>query len=276
MSDVRERAAELRPDLDIPWGNRGLLLPVLRVATPMIFRPTIYYEGGDAGQAEWQEHVESDAGTLMNMNHPTKIDALMPAPVSQGSPGNRPIRGISHDTIIVAKESLRQLPQVWGLAGWIVRHGGTVPVKREFEHPNETPEQKGDRKKYNLPRIEIGSTVMEAGGCVVVFGEGVTEIRIKLPDGTFEKIPRELDQMLPIQPGFAKMINGMSPEARDRVRIMTVVNRHTPRRLGRIRPTTVVLKPAKPVDGSVEEVRQQGENLMARGYELAKELDELR
>ncbi|HYH36428.1 MAG TPA: 1-acyl-sn-glycerol-3-phosphate acyltransferase [Candidatus Saccharimonadales bacterium] len=276
MSSVRERAAELRPDLDIPWGNRGLLVPVLRVASPMLFRTMTYYEGGEAGQAEWHEHIESDGGTLMNMNHPTKIDALMPAPVSQGSPGNRPIRGMSHDTIVVAKESLRHLSQAWGLAGWIVRHGGTVPVKRVFEHPNETPEERENRKKDNLPTIEICTTVMEASGTVVVFGEGGTEVRIKLPDGTFKKVDREQDQMLPLQPGFAQMINDLSPEAREKVRIMTVVNRHRPRRFGRIQATTVVLKPAKPVDGSVEEVRQQGQELMAKGYELVKELDELR
>jgi hypothetical protein len=275
MSDVRARAAELRPDLDIPWGNKALLWPVLRVASPILFHPTIYYENGEASQALWREHIESDAGTMMNASHAEQIDALMPAPISQGTPGNRPIRGISHDTIIVAKESLRHLPHVFGLAGWIIRHGGTEAIEREYENPNETPEEKAERKKRNLPSLEVCSTVMEAGGTVVVFGEGGSAKRVRTEDG-FEKVARELDEMLPIQIGIGQMIDGMSPEARDKSRIMTAVSRYSRRRFRLLRATTVILDPAKPVDGGAEEIRQQAEDLMARGYELAKELDELR
>jgi hypothetical protein len=274
MSNARQRAAELRPDLDIPWSNRALMVPIFHVAAPLAFSPEVHFESGEAGQAAWQEQVESDAGTMINASHAEEIDAVMMAPIAQSV---SPLWQIRYETLVVAKESLRHLPHVMGLAGYIVRHGGTVDVERVYEYPNETPEEKADRQGRNLQRRDIKVTVMRAGGNVVTYIEGGSARREKLADGTFKKIPRKKDEMLPAQAGFAHDINETPEPARDKIRMMTVVSRYSGE--GRFRlfsPTVVILDPVKPVDGTVEEIRQQGEDEMARGFELVKELDEQR
>lgn len=243
---------------------------IFNVAAPVLLHPQVHFEGGEATEAAWQEHVESDAPTMVIMSHAEEVDAVLMAPITQG---NRALRQMRYETLVVAKDSLRDMR--FG-AGWIVRNGGTTTVEREFEHPNETPQQKELRKQRNLRSRDIGVTVLQAGGNMVVFIEGGTAKRIKLPDGTFKKVPREKDEMLPAQAGFAHMINETPPEVRDRLRIMTVVSRYSPRPLRLLRPTTVILEPVKPVDGSVEELRQQGEALMARGFERVIEYDERR
>jgi hypothetical protein len=284
MNDPRERAAELRPDLDMPWSNKAMLWPILNVAAPILLRPHVIFENGRASEMAWQDQLESDAPTMVIISHPEEIDAVMMAPIAQNTPALRQMR---YETLVVAKESLRHLPHAGGLAGYIIRHGGTVSVERPFEYPNETPEEKAARQKRNMHSRDIGTTALEAGGNLVIYIEGGSGKRIQLPDGNYKKIPREPDEQLPAQDGFAKITDGLSPETRDKLRFMTIVSRYRPRvpglsrldprRLTRLRkPTTVILDPAKPVDGTVEEVRQQGEDLMRRGFELAIELDDLR
>ena len=243
---------------------------IFNVAAPILLHPDVHFEGKEAGEAMWRDHVESDDPTMVIMSHAGEPDAVLMAPITQGSPA---LKGMRYETIETAKESLRHLR--FGL-GWIVRHGGTSPVERVFESPHETPEQKELRKKRNLHNRDIGVTVLRAGGHMVVFIEGGTDKRIKLPDGTFERAARKKDEMLPAQPGFAHIIHETPPETREKLKIMTVVSRYSPRPFRLLRPTTVILEPVKPVDGSVEDIRQQGEDLMARGFERVIELDQER
>jgi 1-acyl-sn-glycerol-3-phosphate acyltransferase len=272
MSDPRQRAAELRPDLDIPWSNRALMSVIFNVAAPVLFHPKIHFEGEEAGQALWKEHVESDAPTMVIMSHAEEVDAVLMAPIAQGK-GSKALRQMKYETLVVAKDTLRNLP--YG-AGFIVRNGGTTSIEREYEYPNETPEQKALRKKRNLHSRDVGTTVLEAGGNMVVYIEGQSAKRVKLPDGTFKRVARIRDEMLPAQIGFAHMINETSPETREKLRIMTIVSRYSDRPLRLLRPTTVILEPVKPVDGDAEAIRLQGQELLARGYERVIELDEQR
>lgn len=278
MSDPRERAAELRPDLDIPWSDKRLMVPIFNVLGPTLLHPDVHFEGGEAGQAVWKEQVESDAPTMVIMSHPEEVDAVLMAPITQGGltgtiTRNSPLRQMRYETLVTAKRPLRNAP--FGI-GWIVRNGGTTPVDRPYDSPHETQEQKDRRQEENLHNRDIASTVMEAGGNMVYFIEGGTDRRIKLPDGSYKRVPRKKDEMLPAQAGFAHAINSTSPETREKMRIMTVVSRYRRSPLRLLRPTVVILDPVKPVDGTVEEVRQQGENLMAKGFELVIELDKLR
>lgn len=281
MNAVRERAAELQPDLELPWSNTAMMVPIFNMAAPLLLHPHVIFENGRASEYAWHDHLESDAPTLVNMSHAEEVDAVLLAPITQA---NWALRQMRYETLVVARENLGELP--YG-PGAIVRHGGTLLIKRLFEHPNETPEEKEARHKHNLEKTVMAIAVLNAGGNVVVFSEGGTKKRVKLPDGTFKSVPREPDEQLPAQKGFAEMINGTEPDVRDKLRMMTVVSRYRPvppnasryslKRLTRLMdPTSVILDPAKPVDGDVEAVKQQGQALMARGYELGIELDDLR
>lgn len=248
--------------------------PIFNLAAPLAFSPEVHFESGEAGQAAWQEHVESDAGTMINMSHAEEIDAVMMAPIAQSISS---LWQIKYETLVVAKESLRNMPHAAGLAGFIVRHGGTIPVERLYEYPNETPEEKEDRQRRNLKSRDIGVTVIRAGGNVVTYIEGGTDRRERLADGTFERIPREKDEMLPAQDGFAHVIDETPQPERDKLRMMTVVSRYSGEgRFRLFKPTVVILDPVKPVYGSVKEIKRQGEAEMARGFELVKQIDEQR
>ena len=268
MSNPRKVAAELEPNLDIPWSNRALMWPIFNVAAPLLFHPDLHFESGREGKEMWRDHVESDDPTLGLMSHAREADAVLMARIVF----ERALRGMRYETIVTAKEQLRQIP----IVGFIVRKGGTSPVDRVFENPFETPEEKKRRMDKNLNNKHVGITVLRAGGNILGFPEGGTTARKRLPDGSFERVPRQKDEILPHQAGFANMVIDSPPDVRERLRLMTIVSRYGEGLLSMFHPTTVVMDPVRPVDGGVPELKAQSEALMHRANELAIEIDTLK
>ena len=293
MSDARVRSAEQSPEVDIPWSNRGLMVPIFNVAAPLIFSPQTHFEGGEEGKQAWREHTESDAPTMILMTHFEEADAVMMAPIVQQNPALHPIR---YETIVTAKEGLRQLkigvPVVGGLPGWIVRNGGTSPVERPYDNLTETPEEKAARQDKNLHTRQVGVAVMEAGGNKLIFAEGGTKKRTKLPNGEFKVEKRERDELLPFQRGFAEIIKQCSPETQEKLRIMLIGSRYPEKQppepgaskvskllkgLGRIAsPTVHISLPLTPIEGSVEQMVAQAQGIMAKDYEQVIAFDNAR
>lgn len=167
---------------------------------------------------------------------------------------------------------MHELPSV---LGYIVRNSGAVIVDRPTESKDETEEQKQARREKNQEAQAIGGRILANGGHWLIYPEGLTRQTI-IENGEEKKVPRKPGVLLPVQKGFVYTLNSMTPEQLQRVRILGMAVHYGGRLASSLRPTVYVTKPEVPIQGTVEEKRQQGEDILRRAVQEAVLIDSLR
>lgn len=250
--------------------DKRVMGPVHKLFGGVMQAKTFYEAGAIDGLHEARELGQS---VLLLMTHFNRVDPLILAQITQNE---EPLQFLRFNTGITARRSLFSLPLIMG---YVVRHSGAQPVDRAWENSNETPEEKLQRQEANL-KIQAGSAInyLVHGLNWLVFPEGGSR-KIVETNGEKTRVPRERDKLLPIQRGFAVTIDEMRkqyPEAVENVRMLSIVSFYGDRRFASLRPTVLVSRLEQPVNGTQEDIRKQGENMLQRGLDQAIVLDSWR
>lgn len=236
-------------------------------AINLAMHSTTYFEEGAV--EDLQEHRDNGGSLLLLMTHFRRWEPIVIADVARS---NKPLRHIQYSTGITARSKLFDLPFP---AGFVVRHSGSHRVNRSTENPNETPEERARRKEENRKTQITGGRFLARGLNWLIFPEGSSRETVEV-DGQTIRIPRKSGEVLPLQLGFVYTLESMSEEERRRVKLLGIAVHYGDRRLSSLRPTVHVGRPVSPIEGTSEELRQQGEDILRHGVSEAVRLDALR
>jgi hypothetical protein len=211
----------------------------------------IYVEGGEEGRQEIRDH--RDAGFQVHMSHIRRWAPIYMAFATK----EESLKHLELRTGITARSGTFEIPI---LGKRIVAKSGAKAVKRKDKVNGETPEERDIRREYNETTQAIGGRWLAHGFNWLIYTEGNS--RVLIQDGAeLKRIPRQPDVPLPVFSGFVKSLNNMTPEERERVRIIGI-GEHYPYRHTPFGPTLYVSRPETPVNGTEEEKLQQGQDII--------------
>jgi hypothetical protein len=213
----------------------------------------IYVEGGEEGRQEIRDHQETGGSFQIHMSHLRRWAPIYMAFVTK----EESLKPLELRTGITARSGTFKIPVV---GKSIVAKSGAKEVERKDKVKDETPEERAIRREHNEATQAIGGRWLAHGYNWLIYTEGNS--RVYIQDGDeLKRIPRQPDVPLPVFSGFVKSLNNMTPEERERVKILGI-GEHYPYRHTPFGATLYVSRPERPVDGTDEEKLQQGQDLM--------------
>ncbi len=231
----------------------------------MLMRGTkTYFEEG--ARDDIREHRDNGGTLLMLMTHFRRWEPLVMAQVARV---NEPLKHVQYSTGITARRAMFELPVVGPL---VVGNSGAQVVDRAIEHTNETPEQKAVRKEANQKTQAVGGRFLASGRNWLIFPEGGSR-KIVERNGESVREEREPGVLLPLQRGFVYTLESMTPEERERVKLLGVAVHYGERLFSSFRSSVAIPRPETPVDGTGDEMFQQGEDLLSRAVADVVRLD---
>jgi 1-acyl-sn-glycerol-3-phosphate acyltransferase len=235
--------------------DKRVLAPVIGAVSLLMRGTRTYFEEG--ARDEIREHRDAGGSLLLLVTHFSRWEPLVLAQVARR---NEPLRHIQYSTGITARRKVTELP----IAGIVVRHSGAHIVDRAIEQGEETPEQRLARKEANQQTQAVGGRYLAAGMNWLIFPEGGSKKVIKNDDGETVREAREPGVMLPLQRGFVYTLESMTPEERERVKLLGIAMHYGEGLFSSFNATVAIPRPESPVDGTGEDMFRQGENLLSR------------
>jgi hypothetical protein len=231
----------------------------------VIYHPKTYFED----EAAIREHRDQGGVLYILMTHFNRFE---PGMMAQLACKHKSLRHIKYTTGVTARKELWDIP---GL-GHVLRNINAAAVERVTERPNVTPEEKKERQEENQRKQAIAGRYLAQNKNWIIWPEGSTREDVKQEDGEKVRIPRDIETLLPIRRGFVYSLEAMTEEERKNVKLLAIASYFGERALSVVRPTVHIGRPTAPIEGTTEEVRQQGEDLLQHSFSEAKRLDALR
>jgi 1-acyl-sn-glycerol-3-phosphate acyltransferase len=238
--------------------NKHVMGPVHALAKLVMHAQTNYENGA---VEDLHEHRDNGGTLLLLMTHFRRWEPIVIAQIVANS---EPLQHLKYNTGVTARRWLFELPVV----GYIVRNSGAQIVDRPTENKNETPVQRKARKEANQKAQAVGGRFLANGLNWLIFPEGQSR-QVVEKDGQKVKVSREPGILFPIQKGFVYTLESMSEEERRKAKLLGVAVHYGDRLFPSLRPTVHISRPTAPVNGTVEEIRQQGEDLLRTGVSEA-------
>lgn len=224
-------------------------------ATGAVIHSDVHYE--DGAEDEIREHRDAGGALQILMTHFRRTETVIIAEIAGKE---EPLRHIQDTTGITGRQNLFDIPVI----GWILENGGVQKVSLAHENPNETPEEAALRHERNQRTQAMGGRFLANGFNWVIYPEGGSRKKVE-KDGKLERVPREPGVVMPVREGFVFSLENMTPQERERVRLLGIAVHYSEGRFSNLRPTVHVSRPVAPINGTREEIRQQGEDLLRRG-----------
>ncbi|HVX47890.1 MAG TPA: 1-acyl-sn-glycerol-3-phosphate acyltransferase [Candidatus Saccharimonadales bacterium] len=253
------------PDISENLGKRYVKWIAIKLSGAVLHSDVHYEEGAEE---EILEHRDAGNPLQILMTHFRRVEPLVIAEIAGKQ---KTLRHIRYTTGITGKEELFDVPVI----GWFIRNGGVQKVSRPIENPNETPEQRALRKERNQQTQALGGRFLASGYNWLIFPEGGSRRTVE-QDGQLVRVYREPGVVMPAQNGFVYSLENMTDEERRKVKLLGIAVHYGEGRFSSLHPTVHISRPVPPIDGTREERRQQGEDLLRHGVAEAVRLHEAR
>lgn len=222
------------------------------IAQKILFGNT-YFEGGEEGRQDIRDHRDAGGSFQIHMSHVRRWAPIYMAFATK----EEPLKHFELTTGITVRHKIFELPIV---GKSIVSKSGGQPIKKKDKVQGETPEERVNRREDNENTQAIGGRWLAHGYNWLIFTEGNS--RVYIQDGDKQvRIPRQPDVSLPVFSGFIKSLDNMTPQEREKTKIIGI-GEHYPYKHSPFGATLYVSRPESPIDGTVEEKLQQGQDIM--------------
>lgn len=231
----------------------GPVMGKIHAIAQKIMFGNIYFEGGEEGRQEIRDHRDAGGSLQIHMSHLRRWAPIYMAFVTK----EEPLEHLELQTGITARQEIFELPIV---GKSIVSNSGAQPIKKKDKVQGETPEQRDIRREDNEKTQAIGGRWLAHGKNWLIYTEGNS--RVYVQDGDEQlRIPRQPDEPLPVFSGFLKSLDNMTPDERDKTKIIGI-GEHYPYKHTPFGATLYVSRPESPIDGTEAERLKQGQDLM--------------
>jgi 1-acyl-sn-glycerol-3-phosphate acyltransferase len=242
----------LEPEPTPTLANQRIIWPLITMSRAAIF-PRTHFEAG--AEQEIIDHRDADGSLLILSTHFSRF--VEPATIARTASTKEPLKHIRYKTGVTARRELFDIP----VLSSVLRACNAEPVARKTERQNETPEERLARQQANQQALLPGSRYLAGGFNWLIFPEGSSRETVKNGDKEVRQ-KRRKGELLPIREGFARILENLTPEERSRVKMLGIAAHYGDGRLSLLRPTVHIARPTSVVEGSREEMRQQGEDLL--------------